>query len=148
MYHHLKASMRQRFSIFNVTANYTYYHGMSDQEDRRGGKYCLPVDSYNLHQEWGNTVDPRHDFNASVNSRLPLDVYLTTVIQRKERRFLHHHDRQGRQQGWRRVNDRPPGVAKNSEVGPHYFDVSFNFSKAFEFKRGRARAVRQPPGLK
>jgi hypothetical protein len=51
-YHHLKASMRQRFSIFVINANYTYYHGMSDQEDRRGVKYYLPVDNYALYKEW------------------------------------------------------------------------------------------------
>ena len=66
-YHHLRASMRQRFSIFVVTASYWYMHGQSDQEDRRGrGGVWVPVDSYDLRKEWGNTEDPRHTFNASV----------------------------------------------------------------------------------
>ena len=37
-------------------------------------------------------------------------------------------------------NDRPPGVVKNSEVGPSYFDVGFNLSKAFELNSGSGSA--------
>jgi hypothetical protein len=128
---HLKATMRQRFSIFVVSANYTYLYGLSDQEDRRGGDVFLPVDSYDLHKEWGNVVDPRHEFSSSINSRLPLDVYLTTTINARSGRFYtittgKDDNRDGV------INDRPPGGRKNTEVGPNYFDVSFNFSKAFE----------------
>jgi hypothetical protein len=123
--------MRQRFSIFVVNANYTYMHGMSDQEDRRGGDIYFPVDNYNLHKEWGNTVDPRHNFSSSVNARLPLDVYLTTVINARSGSFYNiTTGKDDNKDGV--INDRPPGVAKNSKVGPNYFDVSFNFSKAFE----------------
>jgi hypothetical protein len=133
-YHHLKASMRQRFSIFVINANYTYGHGMSDQEDRRGGEIYFPVDNYNLHKEWGTTIDPRHDFSASVNSRLPLDVYLTTVIKAKSGTFYTiTTGKDDNKDGV--INDRPAGVVKNSETGPNYFDVSFNFSKAVELNR-------------
>jgi TonB dependent receptor-like, beta-barrel len=140
---HLKASMRQRFSIFVVTANYTYGRGVSDQEDRRGTQLYLPVDSYNLQKEWGNTVDPRHDFSASINSKLPLDVYLTTVLRAESGGF--YTITTGKDDNRDGVsNDRPPGVVKNSEVGPGYFDVSFNFSKAYEFKRNTAAGATAP----
>jgi len=140
---HLKASMRQRFSIFVVTANYTYGYGKSDQEDRRGVKYYLPIDNYNLHREWGNTVDPRHDFSASVNAKLPLDVYLTTVFKAQSGGFYtittgKDDNKDGTS------NDRPPGAVKNSEVGPSYFDISFNFSKAYEFKRRTGAGTTAP----
>ena len=131
---HLKASMRQRFSIFAVAANYTYSRGVSDQEDRRGTNLYLPVDSYDLHKEWGNTVDPRHNLTASINSKLPLDVYLTTIFNAHSGGFYtittgkdDNHDGV--------INDRPPSAGKNTEVGPRYFDVSFNFSKAYQLKR-------------
>jgi hypothetical protein len=138
-YHHFKASMRQRFSIFVVTANYTYMHGLTDQEDRRGSEVYLPVDSYDLHQEWGNAVDPRHDFSSNVNARLPFDVYLTTTFKARSGSFYtittgKDDNRDGV------INDRPPGILKNSEVGPNYFDVSFNFSKAFELNGAAATA--------
>ncbi len=130
-YHHLRASMRQRFSIFVLNANYTYSHGLSNQEDRRGFSVSAPVDSYDLSKEWGNTVDPRHTLSASVNARLPLDVYLTTVIDARSGSF--YTIRTGKDDNGDGVsNDRPPGDVKNSEVGPNYFDVGFNFSKAFE----------------
>jgi hypothetical protein len=140
---HLKASMRQRFSIFVVTASYTYGRGVSDQEDRRGTNLYLPVDSYNLQKEWGNTVDPRHDFSASINSKLPLDVYLTTVLRSESGGF--YTITTGKDDNRDGVsNDRPPGVVKNSEVGPGYFDVSFNLSKAYAFKRKAAAGATGP----
>ena len=140
---HIKASMRQRFSIFVVNVNYTYGHGMSDQEDRRGVKYYLPVDNYNLHKEWGNTVDPRHEFNASINSKLPLNVYLTTVFKAESGGF--YTITTGKDDNKDGVsNDRPPGVVKNSEIGPGYFDVSFNFSKAYEFKHSAGSGATGP----
>ena len=137
---HFKATMRQRFSIFNVTANYTYFHGLSDQEvgtrsGRELGKVGLPTNSYDLTQEWGNTGRPTHMFFASLNSRLPLDVYLTTAIHATSGTYYTiTTGRDDNQDG--AINDRPPGVPKNSEVGPHFFDVSFNVSKAFELNLG------------
>ena len=40
VHHHIKASMRQRFSIFNVTANYEYYTGWNDQGTGAGFGGC------------------------------------------------------------------------------------------------------------
>ena len=99
----------------------------------------LPVDSYDLHKEWGNVVDPRHEFSSSINSRSPLDVYLTTTINARSGRFYtittgKDDNKDGA------INDRPPGGGKNTEAGPHYFDVSFNFSKAFELNRAAGAA--------
>jgi hypothetical protein len=131
-YQHIKASMRQRFSIFNITANYTYVWGRNDQEaESRGRDVALPSNSYNLHQDWGNNNSPRHTFNSSVNSRLPLDVYLTTTINARSASFYNiTTGKDDNNDG--AINDRPPGLRKYSEVGPHFFNVSFNFSKAFE----------------
>ncbi len=129
---HLKATMRQRISIFNFTADYLYYHGVSDSPGT-GGFQALPVDSRDvLGKEWGRTANPEHTFNASVNSRLPMEVYLTTVVgARSGRRYTITTGRDDNGDGV--SNDRPAGVVKSSEVGPQYFDVSFNISKSIEF---------------
>ena len=136
LHQHFKTTLRQRFSIFNVVADYTYYHGVNDGSIRaRRGDIGLPANSYDLRQEWGNTANPRHIFNAGVNSRLPLDVYLTTVVEATGgRRYTITTGRDDNNDG--SINDRPAGVLKNSEVGPHFFNVSFNFSKAFAFNGG------------
>jgi hypothetical protein len=124
--------MRQRFSVFNVTADYIYYYGVSDQEvGRRGRIRALPTNSYDIRQDWGNQGNPRHTFNAGVNSRLPLDVYLTTMINARSGEFYNITTGQDDNKDGA-INDRPPGVPKNSELGPNYFNVSFNFSKAFQ----------------
>jgi hypothetical protein len=132
---HLKATMRQRFSIFSITATYSYYYGLSDQEaDARGGVLALPTNSYDLTENWGNPGNPRHTFTAGVNSRLPMDVYLTTAINARSASFYTiTTGKDDNKDGV--INDRPSGVPKFSELGPRYFDVSFNFSKAFELNR-------------
>ncbi len=138
-YDRLRASLRQRFGIFVVNANYNYVRGIGDQADRRGFSVYSPVDSYDLNKDWGNTPNPRHIFSAGVNARLPLDIYLTTVIEARSGGF--YTIRTGRDDNRDGVsNDRPPGVVKNSEVGPSYFDVGFNFSKAFELNSGTGSA--------
>jgi hypothetical protein len=136
---HLKASMRQRFSIFNLAANYTYYHGYVDGPS--GRSTGVPTNSYDLHQDWGRNGSPEHAFTASVNSRLPLDIYLTTAINAKSGAY--YTITTGKDDNLDGIiNDRPAGVPKNSTEGPHYFDVSFNMSKAFEL--GSSTATNKP----
>jgi hypothetical protein len=137
---HLKATMRQRFSIFNITANYTYYEGKSDGPV--GGNEALPTNSYDLNQDWGNAGAGPHTFNASVNSRMPLDVDLTTTINAKSGNYYTiTTGKDDNKDGI--INDRPAGVPKNNVLGPHYFNVSFNFSKAFPLGRTAGRQVQR-----
>ncbi len=85
----------------------------------------------------------RHRFDAGVNSRLPWDVYLTTTINARSGQY--YTVTTGKDDnGDGAINDRPPGVPKNSEVGPHFFNISFNFSKAFELNRNGSNAVSSP----
>ncbi len=140
---HFKATMRQRISVFNLTADYMYYHGLHDQPSTG---LSLPVDSRNVWKEWGRTNNPSHTFNASVNSRLPMDVYLTTVVgARSGTRYTITTGRDDNGDGV--SNDRPPGIGKNTEVGPNYFDVSFNISKAIEFRRDGSSAAGTGPRM-
>ncbi len=127
----LKLSLRQRFSIFNVTANYNYYSGFNDEPTP---ETTVLSDNYNMWSDWGRSQTPRHAFTTSVNSRLPLDVYLTTSITAKTGTYYNittGKDDNG--DGF--IVDRLPGVPKNSGLGPRFFDVGFNFSKAFRLSR-------------
>jgi hypothetical protein len=145
LHHHLKTTMRQRFSIFNVSASYTYYHGFNDNAvgDRSSGTPALPTNSYNLRQDWGPAGSGPHSFNASVNSRLPMDVYLTTnIVGRSGNYYTITTGKDDNKDG--AINDRPLGVRKNSELAPHFFNVSFNLSKAFELRRGSTAAGAAP----
>ena len=129
---HLKVSMRQRFSIFNLTGSYTYYTGNVD--GLGPGNFELPTNNYNLRQDRGYPGNPHHTFTSSLNSRLPFDVYLTTVLNAKTGQYYTvTTGKDDNKDGI--INDRPAVLPKNTEVGPHYFDVSFNFSKAFELNR-------------
>ena len=68
-----------------------------------------------------------------------MDVYLTTAINARSGRFYTiTTGRDDNRDGV--INDRPPGGGKNTEIGPNYFDVSFNFSKAFELNRAAGAA--------
>ncbi len=129
--------LRQRFSIFSVAARYIFSSGYNDDSiggDRgtEGGSFKIPVNSYDRLADWGPSGNRvKHRFSAGINSRLPLDVYLNTAITADSGEFYtimtggdDNHDGV--------FNDRPPGVTKNSENGPHFFNVSFNVSKAFE----------------
>jgi hypothetical protein len=70
---------------------------------------------------------------------MPLDVYLTTkVTYRSGNSYTITTGKDDNQDG--NSNDRPPGIPKNSEFGPHYFDVSFNISKAVQLGRGAVAA--------
>jgi hypothetical protein len=126
LHQHVYVTMRQRFSIFNITANYQFYHGISDSPPANGQP---PVDSYNLWKEWGPAGNPTHRLTTSVNSKLPMGVFLTTNINAKSGTFYTittgKLNREGNQV------ERPNGIGKNTEIGPHYFDVSFNITKSF-----------------
>lgn len=136
----LKLNMRQRFSIFSVTSNYTLNSTRND--DGNGGNagtqgqgFELPSNSYNLKADWGPTgITQTHIFNAGVNSRLPLDVYLnTSIVARTGNVYSVTTGRDDNRDG--AVNDRPANFTRNSETGPGFFNVSFNVSKAFRLSR-------------
>ena len=159
----LKVRMRQRFSIFNINADYTFNVGHSDGNGNR-----LPADSHNLRGDWGRAgLTQTHRFNASVNSRLPWDVYLTTALNfRSGSMFTITTGKDTNRDG--EFRERPaiatdqtrpsvivtdfgtfdldplPGqeiVPRNSATGPHFLSVGFNISKAFEVGGGQQVSV-------
>ena len=132
--------LRQRFSIFTVTSSYR--RGSSHNDDSIGGAagtegigFKIPANSYDRLGDWGPSgFLLRHQFSAGINSRLPFDVYVNTAIAANSGSF--YTITTGKDDNSDGVfNDRPSGVTKNSENGPHFFNVSFNVSKAFEFGR-------------
>jgi hypothetical protein len=127
-----RANMRQRFSIFNINVGYTYQLNTGDVS--WDGPFSNPSNSYDLLADWANV--PRHQLNGSVNSRLPLDVYLTTSFSMNNGNpysITTGMDNNG--DGV--VNDRPAGTPRLSEIGPTSKNVSFNISKAFQVRKGR-----------
>jgi hypothetical protein len=126
-YKSLRFAMRQRFSIFNITGSYAFASAYGDTDQQ----FTLPANNYDLKAEWGraNFVE-KHSFNTAINARMPLDVYVTTNISANTGNpynITTGKDDNGDGQ----TNDRPAGIARNSADGPRYFNVGFNFSKAF-----------------
>jgi hypothetical protein len=127
--HTLRVSVRERFRLFNVSTSYQYRRQYSDVQGDDG---ALATDSYDPHADWGNTPNPRHQLDTSVDARLPLGLFITGRMQFNSGRYYtittgHDDNRDSN------VNDRPAGVRPNSERGPHYLNFDFNISKAFFF---------------
>jgi hypothetical protein len=122
----IKLSMRQRFSIFNVNASYTYQLNAGDES--WNGPFNNPSNNYDLNADWATV--PRHQFSGSINSRLPFGIFLTTSVSVNNGNpysITTGFDDNG--DGI--TNDRPPGMARLTEIGPTYRSISFNISKAF-----------------
>jgi hypothetical protein len=129
---YVRLNYRQRFSIFNVTASYTWEHIRASS---RPSNPAIPIDSYNLRADWGLIASPLHYLDTTINAQLPLGIFLTGVVSADSgRRWTittgldDNHDT--------RVNDRPPEGKRGSEDGPNFVSTSFNISKAFFFGNG------------
>jgi hypothetical protein len=75
---------------------------------------------------------PTHNVNTSVKARLPLGVFLTSTMALTGPKWCNittgkDDNRDGV------VNDRPPGIPRNSGKGPTTLNFNFNISKAFFF---------------
>jgi hypothetical protein len=122
-----RLAYRHRFSIFNISATYS---GSRSWDDVGPGNPSLPANNYDLKAEWGRIPTPVHQFTSSVNTRMPMGVFLTAVITANSGRAYtittgrdDNNDTQ--------VNDRPAGAKRFGERGPAFFTTDFNISKAF-----------------
>src|SRR5437667_111945 len=110
--HTVRLSVRDRFSIFNVTGNYVYQHRLQDNFD-----YGIPTNSLDPRADWGPANNPRHGFNGSLNAQMPFGIFLTQTVSGNTGRFYTiTTGKDDNQDGTK--NDRPPGVGFNSAVGP------------------------------
>ncbi len=125
--HALRVRVRQRFGIFNASADYLLSRAQNNGSPRA---VRPPSDNYNLNADWANRVQPRHTVNGTVNARLPRGIFLTTRISANTGRY--YSITTGRDDNRdTTISDRPPGVRRNDARAPKYFNVDFNVSKAF-----------------
>jgi hypothetical protein len=129
----LRVNYRQRFSIFNVQARYTYNRSWADGFPSNNPS--IPADNTNIRAEWSRAPFPPHQFETIVNAELPLGVFLTGRLQLRNGMSYSiltgtDDNRDGR------FSDRPGGLARNTEPGPGFYSVDFNVSKAFFFAGG------------
>jgi hypothetical protein len=129
--HNVTIGVRKRFRVLNVSAEYELQHVYSDVQ---GGYGTLSTDSYDPRADWGRAPFPPHDVRVTANMRLPLDVFVSARMDANTGRHYSittglDDNRDGN------VNDRPPGLAPNTERGPAFMDFDFNISKAFFFRR-------------
>jgi len=89
--------------------------------------------TYNLAADWGSAGGfPARQFGATVNAQLPLGVFLTGTMSTSSGR--HYNITTGRDDNRdTQVNDRPPGLRRNSGVAAGQLTFGFNISKAFFF---------------
>lgn len=137
--HALRVRIRQRFGIFNVSADYLLSRARNDGSPRAAD---LPTDNYNQRADWANRIAPRHTVNGTVNARLPLGIFLTTRISTNTGRY--YSIRTGLDDNRdTTINDRPPGVPRNDTRAPKYFNVDFNVSKAFFLSGAGSAGIRR-----
>jgi hypothetical protein len=127
----LRLNFRKRFSIFNVSANYTAQKVKADSTP--GGTGDVPMDNYDLRADWGSAGGfPKHTFSGTANARLPLGLFLTGTMSTNSGR--HYNITTGKDDNRdSQINDRPAGVPRNSGHAPAFLAFSFNISKAFFF---------------
>ncbi len=131
VHHSFRLSYRQRFSIFNVSANYQFQRVHSN-----GGPNArdpLPADNYDLRAEWGlGSFFPAHTLSSTANAQLPLGIFLTaTTSANSGQRYNITTGTDENQDG--HLTDRPRGVPPNAGDGPKFLRFDFNISKAFFF---------------
>ena len=132
IHHSLRLTYRQRFSIFNVSANYQYQRVHSDGGPRanRG----TPADNYDLRAEWSfDRFYPTHTLGSTVNAQLPLGIFLTgTMSTNSGPRYTITTGTDDNQDGY--LTDRPLGFTRNTGDAPKFLSFGFNISKAFFFE--------------
>ncbi len=139
--HTLRLNFRERFSIFNVTANYTLQKVSNDAAPNGGGERAadLPADNYNLRADFVGSHGgqfSKHTLNGTVNARLPLGVFLTgTMSVNSGQWYTIITGRDDNKDST--VNDRPPGATRGGASGPNPLNFNFNISKAFFFSPAR-----------
>ena len=125
--HNFGVNIRERFSIFNISGNYSYNRFFNDNGE---GPFGAPSNNFNLRSDWGRNGNPIHQLNTTVNAKLFWGVFLTnTTNVNSGNRYNITTGTDDNSDGV--FNDRPTGYARNSGDGPRFLNFNFNISKAF-----------------
>jgi hypothetical protein len=135
--HGLRLGVRKRFSIFNGQVN---YQARRTYGDVQGGDIALISDAYNTIADWGRAPMPTHQVSGSLNASLPFGVFVSGAMSFHSGRYFTITTGKDDNRD-SSVNDRPAGVAPNTERGPKYANVDFNVSKAFFLRRAAGSAT-------
>jgi hypothetical protein len=109
---------------------------LSRSDDNTDGPLVLPADSRNLGPEWGrSSFDMRHRFVLAGTSDLPAAFRLgLMVVANSGMPFNITTGSDDNGDGV--VNDRPPGVTRNTGQGPTFVQTDLRISKLFTFFKG------------
>ena len=146
----LRINYRQRFSIFNVSASYTFGRCWLDSNQAQAfgngnvaagyGQDGLGLDSYNLKADWARIIQPHHNMNGAVNAQMPLGIFLTGTVTASSARF--YTITTGKDDNMDSiVNDRPPGAAAQRRRGSQPSRIQFQYLQG-HFLRKRERLAK------
>ena len=140
-YSDLSIQVNQRLGQHSVNFNYTLARNYNDTN----GATSTPASSYDLRGEWGPSSDNRrHTVFAGTSLQLPWNVSSNLRIRANTGRpysittgFDDNHDTF--------TNDRPAGVARNTEVGPGFFTMDLGFRKTINLTRSNGTRATGAP---
>ncbi len=120
--HRVRLGFRQRLSFLNINGSYEFGSQYDD--------VATPVNSYDQDAEWARD-GRRHQFNTSVNFRLPWNVNMDTRMDWQSGNP--YTLRTGRDDNLdTQNNDRPAGVGRNTLTGPGFFEIDMQLSKSIQ----------------
>ena len=129
--------LRNKWNL-RVFGNYTLGYAKSDTD----GWQSLPVDSYDMHSEWGRSgFDVRHRIFTGTNWTMPWNVNITTMVNwNSSRPYNITTGRSYYNDGV--INERPLDplsgsmIPRNSGVGAGFLNINMNVQKTVKLKRG------------
>lgn len=119
------------------------HYRFSKSFDNTSGLLSRPADNYDLLDEWGRSdFDQRHRINLIGTYRLPFKFRAGSVINWYS--GMPFNITTGLDENNDTIfNDRPPGVGRNTGVGPGYANVDFHLSRDFKLRRNEHRPKMQ-----
>jgi hypothetical protein len=114
---------------------YTYSHSIDDSS----GMFSLPANNYDLRPERGSSdLDRRHRLNLFGSYAVPFGFRFGTVVVLNS--GIPYNITTGVDNNHDTVaNDRPPGVSRNTGLGPGFAQVDVHLARSFHFEQNKHR---------